>query len=259
MKSLRIQPARTIHVAAIVCIMLMLCAVPGCSSSPGDSASQSAQQQSSTQQNGKTPSQGERVASSLREYEQRLIDLDSQRSDDQIRMAPEQKAILQRAIDNGGEISVSDYEAAWSNYKQCMVDKGYTTPVLIKYSNGIMQEAGAYIDPASGKRDKFTEDDTDCKTIHVLDVDTVYGMQIGNPQLYSHPYPGTVDCLKQEGLADSKYTVKQLEQDIEKYRANDSSATVDLSNPVAAGCMAANRLVIGRVGDDEPTWYPLGQ
>lgn len=244
--------------AAIVCGALLLCVVPGCSSTPDDDASQTAQQQSSTQQN-KAQSQGERAASSLKEYEQRLLNLDAQRSDDQTPMSSQQKEILQRAIDNGGTISIADYEAAWANYKQCMVDKGYTTPVVIKYQNGMMQEAGAYIDPASGKRDKFTEDDTDCKFTHVVAVDTVYGMQTGNPQLYSDPYPGTVDCLKQEGLADAKYTVKQFTDDIEKFRAYDSSATVDLSNPIAAGCMAANHLVIVRLGDEEPTWYPLGQ
>lgn len=50
------------------------------------------------------------------------------------------REVLERAKANGG-ISVSDYENAWASYKQCMLDKGYREILLIKYPNGMYDEA----------------------------------------------------------------------------------------------------------------------
>ncbi|KAA8822351.1 hypothetical protein EM848_08465, partial [Bifidobacterium vespertilionis] len=44
--------------------------------------------------------------------------------------------ILQRSLAQGS-VSARDYETAWSNFKQCVVDKGNVEPLLIKYTNGM--------------------------------------------------------------------------------------------------------------------------
>lgn len=51
-------------------------------------------------------------------------------------MTKAQREILKRSEAAGG-VSSTDYELAWSHYKQCVVDKGYSTPVLDRYPNGL--------------------------------------------------------------------------------------------------------------------------
>lgn len=76
-------------------------------------ASSSAAQSGATRQ-GSTS--GQKLAASLSEWiEQR---------ESQGNIAESQKTILDKAKSTG-EISTSDYEKAWSDYRQCMIDKGY--------------------------------------------------------------------------------------------------------------------------------------
>lgn len=57
---------------------------------------------------------GERSASSLRASIQSVMNDP---------MEDSQRAMLQRALDNGGEVSHADYLSAWNSYKQYMVHK----------------------------------------------------------------------------------------------------------------------------------------
>ena len=52
-------------------------------------------------------------------------------------MSDQQRSALERAVQNDGKVSRSDYERAWSDYRQCIVDKGYSVPELQRYSSGV--------------------------------------------------------------------------------------------------------------------------
>ena len=54
-------------------------------------------------------------------------------------MGDAQRTALERALDHGGKVSRTDYMAAWNNYRQCMVDKGYNAPPL-HMVNGLVVE-----------------------------------------------------------------------------------------------------------------------
>ncbi|EFA23194.1 hypothetical protein BIFGAL_03311 [Bifidobacterium gallicum DSM 20093 = LMG 11596] len=49
------------------------------------------------------------------------------------------KDTLQRALDHEGTISQQDYNQAWQNFSQCIVDCGYSQPVLFTLSNGMKE------------------------------------------------------------------------------------------------------------------------
>lgn len=150
--------------------------------------------------------------------------------------APEQIAILERAAQTG-KISASDYESAWSDYRQCMVDKGDPEPVLWHYPNGMYTQA-----PVGGddkKSDAFLRDYQECHNRYVVAVNTVYGVQQGNPSLYADPSEAIVDCLKREGLAPKSYTAEDFshEQAEGKYRS------FDVHDEKVRACMVANGMV----------------
>ena len=52
------------------------------------------------------------------------------------KISDQQKSALEKAA-SGGKVSQADYERAWADYKQCIIDKGYAEPTFDKYDNGI--------------------------------------------------------------------------------------------------------------------------
>ena len=114
--------------AFALCISVALtgcawCGAPGGASQSDSSASSSSS--ASTQNN------GAKIAPTLKDYIQSLLDADKGTMSDQ------QRSALERAVQNDGKVSRSDYERAWSDYRQCIVDKGYSVPELQRYSSGV--------------------------------------------------------------------------------------------------------------------------
>ena len=104
----------------------------GCSIN-GDATGASSDSATSESSSENGSADGQKLAASLSEWiEQR---------ESQGNIAESQKTILDKAKSTG-EISTSDYEKAWSDYRQCMIDKGYKEIKLIKYPSGLYAEAG---------------------------------------------------------------------------------------------------------------------
>ncbi len=184
--------------------------------------------------------------------------------------------MLQRAVDNGGVVSRADYEAAWNNYKQCLVDKGYVAPQLYKYphglydlpvtnSNGLTQEQG----------EKADSDAVYCYSTYTMQVNDQYRLQFGNEALTSDVDQAIVDCLHKQGVAPASYTKEQYKNDTEEWEdslasgddsasSQDASASaseesayhIDFYDPNASECLVAN----GWSHDNglKTEWRPLG-
>lgn len=79
--------------------------------------------------------EGQRIASSMSDHVQLLLDLNQKNLDGQMDgtpMSEHQVAILKRALAAGGKVSRADYEQAWASYRQCIVNKGYASPPIMK-------------------------------------------------------------------------------------------------------------------------------
>ena len=197
---------------------------------------------------GQTP----RLASSLSDYIDGLIE--SQPSDTP--MDESQKDMLERAKANGGEISVADYEEAWSNFKQCMVQLGYTTPVTIPYANGLYSRPVMNIEGMTSEQaDKLFEDDSTCSFTYLNAVNMVYRLQVGNPSLEQDPYNAAVECIRQGKTLPADYGADRLREDVQR-RTEGDDPELDMTDSTVVSCLVAN----GLINDDDHTkaWKPLG-
>ena len=114
--------------AFALCISVALTGCAGCGAPGGASQSDSSASSSSS---ASTQNNGAKIAPTLKDYIQSLLDADKGTMSDQ------QRSALERAVQNDGKVSRSDYERAWSDYRQCIVDKGYSVPELQRYSSGV--------------------------------------------------------------------------------------------------------------------------
>ena len=191
-----------------------------------------------------TSHQGTRIAPSLKEYAQSLLDADGDS------MSDRQKSALEKAA-SGGKVSQADYERAWADYKQCIIDKGYAEPTFDKYDNGIYALPSYNTDGASKEAVRKLNDDlTSCSMLHVTDINTVYRLQLGNPELLLDDREVAVDCLRKEGIKPKNYTVDKLEKDLE---SGESAGLRD--NRKALTCLVTAGVNV--TASDERIWYPL--
>ncbi|KFI48111.1 hypothetical protein [Bifidobacterium biavatii] len=233
--------------------LLLVCA--GCSSDPNAGANaggdDGATSSSDAEVRSSQPAGG--FASSLSEYVDSLLKDDAKAEQ---KMSDTQRAMLERALEHDGEVSAADYEQAWSDYKQCMVDSGYAAPVLVKYSNGIYMQAT--IDGGKStddQRSKFSDDYDRCFTDTALYVTGVYSIQVGNPELLNDGDQSVVDCLIRSDAVDRTYTKRQYQQDKERYLQQSGDTTLDFTNVSAQSCLAANGWGIN---NGTVTWKPFG-
>ncbi|MBT1162640.1 MULTISPECIES: hypothetical protein [Bifidobacterium] len=169
-------------------------------------------------------------------------------------MADSQRAVLERALDNGGKITVADYERVWSDFSQCIVDRGWTKPILIHYPNGMVSVASVDISGLSKAQDKRLQRDTgECSALYSGWVNTTYGVQVGNSSLWMDIDQAIVDCLHRENLVPKEYSLETYQKD---RSASEGESSVDFSDMHVRGCMVANGSVSG--GMDDPVWDPMG-
>lgn len=169
-------------------------------------------------------------------------------------MSAQQKAALERAVQNGGKVSQSDYERAWSDYKQCIVDKGYSAPELYKYSSGVYalptyDTPGGTTSEQQKSSKRLNEDLSACGTLHVTDINTVYKLQIGNPGLSTDTSTVAVDCLRRENVKPKSYTAEQLDKDL----ASAKGGLTD--NAKALNCLVISG--INAAPSNAPVWHPF--
>lgn len=202
-------------------------------------ASSSAAQSGAAQQ-GSTS--GQKLAASLSEWiEQR---------ESQGNIAESQKTILDKAKSTG-EISTSDYEKAWSDYRQCMIDKGYKEIKLIKYPSGLYAEAG-HKQGTTIQESRYSDDSTECGDEYVADVQDVYGIIVGNPNLYADQAQAVVDCLHRDSLVPKDYTVSRFNKE---FSGTDGNTSFDMQNLQVRSCLVSNGYNVGYATDDtEQLW-----
>lgn len=206
-----------------------------------------------------------KIASSLSERIQNLLAMNDTLSQP---MSEKQIAILKRALDHDGKVSKTDYDQAWSNYQQCVIDKGYAAPTSTIYSDGI--RGSTTVTDADDRGEdalhKAQDDSGACLSSEYLMVDEMYRLSLGNPQLYADRDEGFVDCLKRKELVDPSYTAqqfkKEFEQSGEEYEANPEQYppkeawqksqevySFDFYDSQVQYCFATN-------GHDVKTWAP---
>ena len=225
-----------------ICVMLFC---TGCSASPSSQPEPDAGTQDSRS--------SARIAASLSDYAQSLLDSDESGPTP---MAQSQREILQKAADTG-EITAGDYERAWAGYRQCVVDRGWTDPVLRRYPNGIIENSSMDISGLTEDQDRqVTRDAVECTNLYVRDVATVYGFQVGNASLLQDADSAIVDCLHQANLVPSDYDATTFRRERPLY-LDDENTVLDFSDMEVRGCFAANGS--GSLGNEhDESWRPLG-
>ena len=161
--------------------------------------------------------EGQRIASSMSDHVQLLLDLNQKNLDGQMDgtpMSEHQVAILKLALAAGGRVSRADYEQAWASYRQCIVNKGYAAPPVMKVGEFYQaQWSMASVEGQEAREEKLREDDMACGKSEMLNVNEVYQRQHSNPNLYRNPSEG-VDCLHRNNLANNHEAM-----DIQEYKS----------------------------------------
>ena len=200
-----------------------------------------------------------RIASSLEERAKFLLDY----KDETYPRSDEQTAMLQRAVDNDGVVSRADYEAAWNNYKQCLVDKGYTSPPLVVYPNGIYDypEVDPSVKLTEEQIQKLLQDEIYCYSVNTMNINDLYNVAFGNAGLLTDSDEATVDCFHKRGLVPSSYTKEQYLDERDAYGETQDKSTLsyDPFNMEIRECEVANGKKFVHEGDRSlPTWKPFG-
>lgn len=212
---------------------------------------------------------GTRVASSFSDRIQDLIDNQSSAHP----MSQTQVDMLRRALDHDGIVSAADYEQAWSNYRQCVVDKGYNAPPAVRYGNGLYSPVSTTDTNGLTQEQglKVSEDRTACFMEHAISVDEMYRYATANPDMLTDPDEATVDCLQRAKAAPTSYTVAQYRKEKEAYDQDLSQQyesgtdvtkdpgkfyTISLGDPAVVTCMVANGSTL--FSTPEQSWKPFG-
>lgn len=227
---------KTCFLAVALSMLLAGCSING----DATGASSDSATSESSSENGSAG--GQKLAASLSEWiEQR---------ESQGNIAESQKTILDKAKSTG-EISTSDYEKAWSDYRQCMIDKGYKEIKLIKYPSGLYAEAG-HKQGTTIQESRYSDDSTECGDEYVADVQDVYGIIVDNPNLYADQAQAVVDCLHRDSLVPKDYTVSRFNKE---FSGTDGNTSFDMQNLQVRSCLVSNGYNVGYATDDtEQLW-----
>ena len=198
---------------------------------------------SETEHAGGEPAAGSRLASNLTEYMNARI-ADSSLSE-------YQRTILESSA-KSGHIAVSDYERAWDEYRSCMYSHGYSEINLVKFSNGMYVEA-----PIEGGTEsqiqQYNLDMQQCAAEYVSVIDTVFGLQQGNANLYADQDVAIVDCFHRSDLVPKDYTVERYRQE-----RSDQQYSIDIDNLDIRSCEVANKRIRFDVSDpNTPVEHPF--
>lgn len=219
-------------VAAVVAVLSLLAGCSAKNSAPSPSAQV----------------EGERWASSLSILAQDILNRYPGIGD-------EQREALKRVVETN-RVSVSDYEAGWSRYRQCMIDRGYKEIILVDVGSGIKVET-THVSGTDTQEKKYNEDMSACQTTHSTYIVTLYEMQVGNTSLLRDPYDAVAECLRQAGIVSKSYSGNQFKQETEAYDQAKRSGDNDKwpysyareNNAAAAVCKATNGMI-----EVDPSW-----
>ena len=198
-----------------------------------------------------------KLAASLKDY---IVNVNN-RVQGEASISDSEKQILARSAKNG-KVSAADYQSAWNDFSNCIVDRGYSTPALHKLPNGMYQLAGENTTGGTQEQmGRLGSDVSECMLKYVSDVDSVYQVQIGNPGLLSDSEEALVDCFHKTGMVPASYTKEQwLKEQAASQKASSptSSYSVDMKDTQIRGCLATYGY--GFLDGTDPTetvWYPF--
>ncbi|WP_169171651.1 hypothetical protein [Bifidobacterium oedipodis] len=159
-----------------------------------------------------------------------------------------EKTALEHAKQEG-EVSVTAYESAWSTYKQCMTDKGYSNVIVDTLANGVHQRVASEMIDDTFTYNKALSDEAQC----YADIDTIaqiYNAQIGNVNFYTNQDEAIVDCLRRNNLVPSDYTSSTLnkERSSQQYSFNRDDINV-------VTCFVTNNYFYPREGEPTTNWF----
>lgn len=157
-----------------------------------------------------TSESGARLAPSVSDYAEQLADKFAGSMDDR------QREAVERVVETG-EVSQSDYEQALSDYRQCMIDRGYREIIFLDVGGGIREEAAHQAGTDQQER-RYAQDSMECGDAHTTVVDELYRMQVGNPELLQDHNEAIADCLRRTGQVESSYDGEQFRREYERYQ-----------------------------------------
>ncbi len=137
-----------------------------------------------------TSESGARLAPSVSDYAEQLADKFAGSMDDR------QREAVERVVKTG-EVSQSDYEQALSDYRQCMIDRGYREIIFLDMGGGIREEAAHQAGTDQQER-RYAQDSMECGDAHTTVIDELYRMQAGNPELLQDHNEAIADCLRRQ-------------------------------------------------------------
>lgn len=175
-----------------------------------------------------------KLAESFKEYAARQLVYAQRGQNPEWQTSDAQLEILRRIVDTG-TVTPGDYARAWSNYTSCVTAKGDPEPVLIRYANGMISQAA--IDGASMKGNNSY---ASCEWKETNYVDLLYGILIGNPNLYQDPDEAIVDCLHKANVVPMSYTAKDYAKDSKDLKF----PSFDRLDPNVRSCQIANNVQI---------------
>ena len=174
---------------------------------------------------------GQKVAGSMEEYIDQALSWQT--------TTDKERKVLEQAKQDG-ELSVSDYEQAWSDFKSCMVERGYPPFELANY-NGIYDMPQLHFTGTQDEWERY-KDDYDSCYFQISAIDAVYTMQVGNPNLYTDMHEAIADCLRREEAVPLDYTAEDLRRESGNDQGNGENPYeyFDPKDPVFRGCKVAN-------------------
>lgn len=223
-------------VGIIACICLAsACGAPSSNASKSEPQADGASSSRSTGGNDGVSSAapGQKLAGNMNDYIDQLLTWASK----------DEKPVLERAKKNGG-LSASDYEKAWSDYKSCMVSRGYKPFELIKWPNGVY-EMPSHMVGTQKQEEKYAEDYHECYGKKIMAIDTLYTAQVGNPSLYADQTEGVADCLKRSGAVSMDFSISTFKSEI----GSGKYSQFDIQDPKVRACFAANDWHMGLQSD----------
>ena len=185
---------RNVAIGMTVAVALMI-GVSGCSDSEGLP---------------ETSESGARLAPSLSDYAGQLADKFAGSMDER------QREAVERVIETG-EVSQSDYEQALSDYRQCMIDRGYREIIFLDMGGGIREEAAHQAGTDQQER-RYAQDSMACEDAYTTAIDELYRMQVGNPGLLQDHNEAITDCLRRTGQVEPSYDGEQFRREYERYQ-----------------------------------------
>lgn len=156
-------------------------------------------------------------------------------------LSTEVRVILRRAK-AAGSISAADYESAFSAYAKCVKDAGVTEEYA-KLSTGIYQVIPHYATTSETAHRADFDKSNACGLKHIADVEALYSLQVGNPDLLSDTNEVATRCLVTAGVVKADFTSEAFAELVEK---NFEGAPFDTASPAFTQCLASAGMAVSR-------------